>query len=69
MTDKRLLPPVSPEYFSLSELAAHFGVSVSTAKKLAIPFTRIRNQRRYPRRLVEKYALEHSTQPKAWLCA
>lgn len=54
------------EYLSLNELAEHFGVSVSTAKKLGIPFTRIGIQRRYPVRLVEKYALEHSTQPKAW---
>lgn len=54
------------EYLSLNELAEHFGVSISTAKKLGIPFTRIGSQRRYPMRLVEKYALEHSTQPKAW---
>lgn len=57
------------EYLSLSELAEHFGVSVSTAKKLSIPFTKIGSQRRYPRRLVERYALEHSTQPKAWAVA
>jgi hypothetical protein len=55
------------EYLSLNELAEHFGVSVSTAKKLGIPFTRIGNQRRYPVRLVERYALEHATQPKAWV--
>ena len=53
-------------YLTLSELAKHFKISVSTAKKLGIPFTRIGPQRRYPVRLVEKYALDHSTQPKAW---
>lgn len=57
----------SDPLMSLKEVAEHFGVSVSTAKKLPIPFTRIGKQRRYPVRLVEKYALEHSTQPKAWV--
>lgn len=55
------------EYLSLNELAEHFAVSLSTARKLPIPFTRVGVQRRYPMRLVEKYALERSTQPKAWV--
>lgn len=60
---------MAEKYLTLNELAEHFRVSVTTAKKLGIPFTRIGNQRRYPVRLVEKYELDHSSQPKAWAVA
>lgn len=58
--------PRLEDLLTLEELAQHFKVSVSTAKKFRIPFTRAGIQRRYHPKLIAKYELEHSTQPKAW---
>lgn len=49
---------------SLKQVAAHFGVSINTAKTLPIPFTKIGRQRRYHPTLVKQYEWKNVASPK-----
>lgn len=52
---------------SLKELAAHFNVSLNTAKALPIPFTKIGRQRRYHPAIVKRYEVSNVASPKGAL--
>jgi hypothetical protein len=51
---------------SLKELAAHFNVSLNTAKTLPIAYTKIGRQRRYHPALVKRYEVLRASKPLDW---
>jgi len=51
---------------TLKDLAVHFRVSVNTAKKLPISYTKIGRQRRYHPTLVKRYEVLRASKPLDW---
>lgn len=58
---------MTEKLMSLKQLAAHFGVSVNTAKSLPISYTKIGRQRRYHPALVKRYEVMHASSVKGSL--
>ena len=60
-------PQLRAELMTLRDLADHFRVSINTAKKLPISFTKIGRQRRYHPELVKRYEVMHASSVKGAL--